>query len=200
MIGWQSSQASGKGTLIAQSDKEWTLLVSGQWLMGRGQDVTISWLDTRRAFWYGGARVVSSQLDQRDTKLTVTAPVEIAQVQRRQNVRVPVILPVTVTAEGQALRGETFDLSGGGLGFSLPGTRLETDKVTVRLVIESQTGPFVLESGVEILRVIDSSDPVTYGGRFVKLGRKEEQILTQYVFRCQLAAREETRRSGSTKA
>jgi len=168
--------------------------------MGRGQDVTISWLDTRRAFWYGGARVVSSQLDQRDTKLTITMPVEITQVQRRQNVRVPVILPVTVTAEGQTLPGETFDLSGGGLGFSLPGKRLGTAKVTVRLAIETQTAPFILESGVEILRVIDSSDPILYGGRFVKLGRKEEQLLTQYVFRCQLAQRAETRRTGPAKA
>jgi c-di-GMP-binding flagellar brake protein YcgR len=88
--------------------------------------------------------------------ISVARPEEIRRIQRREHVRWPVSLPVTVTAPGGKveLDGRVLDLSGGGMAVSLPGQRdwQQGEEVQVRLHLRPDRPGEAVEACARVVR------------------------------------------------
>jgi len=88
--------------------------------------------------------------------ISVARPEEIRRVQRREYVRWPVSLPVTVTVPGGAdgVEGRVLDLSGGGMAVSLPAGRewQQGEEVQVRLQLCPDRPGEVVEARARVVR------------------------------------------------
>src|ERR671916_303596 len=101
-----------------------------------GELVEISWIHPRGVCTLQ-TKVVQYELF--DIPCWRVQPVaDVTLVQRRQYVRVPAVLPVTVVTSGGRAETTTRDLSEGGLGCGLPEELgvVVSDPVSVRIVLE----------------------------------------------------------------
>lgn len=87
--------------------------------------------------------------------ITVTRPAEVRKVQRREHVRWPVSLPVTViprTGPGE-VRGRAVDLSGGGLAADLPGEWEGGQEVRLQFSLRPDRPETCVEAEARVVRV-----------------------------------------------
>lgn len=129
--------------------------------------------------------------------ISVERPEEIRRVQRREHVRWPVCLPVTVTAPGGGtveVEGRVLDLSGGGMAVSLPGPWewQQGEEVRVRLYLRPDRPREAVEAWARVVRTWNAESSAA-GGRpspgrqrvafeFTRIAPAAREAIIRYIF------------------
>ncbi|GAB6933030.1 flagellar brake protein [Calditerricola satsumensis] len=120
-------------------------------------------------------------------------PRSIIRIQRRQYVRVPAVLDVTLRCGEAVQTVRTLDISGGGLKCAVPdlgpfplGTAVEG---IVALPYPQRTAVTFAGTVVRTQPPAEKGKPATVSIRFDRISEKERQAIVQFCFRTQLQAR-----------
>lgn len=162
-------EASNRLTLSAPSDGKTA------YLFAPGTVIEIGWLTPRGRAWVAG--LVAETADSPVPSLVIHLLGQPTLVRRRKHVRVAAALDVTVRAggrDGDAARGTTTDLSGGGLQARVP-LRLVPDDVVQMTVHLPDEAPVELTA-----RVVRRVDDVTLAYRFELIAPVDRDRLIRF--------------------
>jgi len=122
--------------------------------------------------------------------LSLRCPDKIERHQRRENVRVPVAWPMTLTAGSRSLQASLNDVSGGGCSAWLSGRgELEVgDDVEIRFTVRTAKQSFHIESAATVIGIQPAEDgkPLLGSFKFTAMSDTQRQQIMAYVFERQL--------------